>query len=139
MDPVSLIVAALAAGAATGVGESATDAVKDVYGALKSKLLSLFADKPRAQAVLEDHERDPETYAAPMAKQLKQSGAGEDREILVLAEDLLARADPEGTAAGKYAIGSIKADRGGVAAVNIHGDVSAGYRPRSDSARSGDH
>jgi hypothetical protein len=32
MDPVTLIVAALAAGAATGLGDTASTAVKDGYG-----------------------------------------------------------------------------------------------------------
>jgi hypothetical protein len=46
VDPVSLLVTALATGAATGVGETATAAVKDAYGTLKSRVASRFAGNP---------------------------------------------------------------------------------------------
>jgi hypothetical protein len=73
-----------------------------------------------------------------MAKELERSSAGEDDEVIRLAKMVLAETDPQGTAAGKYevgSVGSIKADRGGVAAAIIHGDVSAGYRQPEDSPR----
>lgn len=137
MDPVSLIVVALVAGAAKGVGDSATKAVEESYVALKSRLGRLFEGQPAA-VVLSEHEKDPETYAAPLAKEIERSGAANDPEILEAARRLLAAADPNGTRAGEYTIGSIKADRGGVAAAHIEGGVTAGYRepsapPQSDN------
>jgi len=52
VDPVTLLVTALSTGAATGVGETATTAVKDAYGKLKSLLASRFAGHPSQEVVL---------------------------------------------------------------------------------------
>jgi len=48
MDPVSLIEAALVAGAAASTQDVASQAVKDAYAGLKTLLNRLFADKPKA-------------------------------------------------------------------------------------------
>lgn len=130
MDPVSLVVAALVAGAAKGVGQTAAGAVQDAYGSLKSKVRSLLGGGASTDVVLAEHEEDPQTYEAPLRKKLEAVGvadldAGDD--ILVAAQRVLTAADPEGARAGRYVVGSISADRGGVAAVTIEGDVTAGY------------
>jgi hypothetical protein len=127
MDPVSLIVAALVAGAVKGVGETAAAGVKDAYGALRSRLGKVFEGRPTAQTVLAEHEQDPQTYAAPLAKEIERSGAAESQDVLEAAKAVLAAADPDGTSAGRYHVGSISADRGGVAAAHIEGGVAAGY------------
>ena len=61
MDPVSLVVAALVAGASTGVGETAAQAVKDAYAGLKGLIKRRFAGNAKAEETLADHETDPET------------------------------------------------------------------------------
>lgn len=104
MDPVSLIVAALVAGAAAGAGETATAAVKDAYAGLKKLLFSKFADRRGAEVVLVEHEQDPETYSAPMRKTLETTGAAQDQEVIRAAQQLLALADPAGTEAGSYQV-----------------------------------
>ncbi len=87
MDPVSLIVAALAAGAAAGFKENATAAVKDAYGAIKRLLSSRYKN-----VVLDDLERKPESEAkrASVAEDLSDGGAQEDSELLDLARQLVA-------------------------------------------------
>lgn len=96
MDPVTLIVAALAAGAAAGVGDVATEAIKDAYAGLKASIKRLFAGRPKAEDVLADFEADPDTYEKPLAKQLDAAGAGTDDEIRAAAERLLKLADEAG-------------------------------------------
>ena len=123
VDPVTLVVAALAAGASAGVTDAAAQGVKDAYAALKSLVLRKATGRPDAFAV-EEHAADPKTYEAPVAKLVRESGAAEDAEVLAAARRLLELADPKGTAAGTY---TITASGGrSVAAHTIHGNVSTG-------------
>ncbi|MBD2095943.1 hypothetical protein H6F90_12370 [Trichocoleus sp. FACHB-591] len=85
MDPITIILAALVAGA----GKAAGDAAPDAYKGLKALIQKKFAGKPVAEAMLEEHEKDPETYAAPLKKNLVEAGADEDEEILKAAQELL--------------------------------------------------
>ncbi|MFD1210742.1 hypothetical protein ACFQ36_01635 [Arthrobacter sp. GCM10027362] len=133
MDPVTLIVAALAAGAARSAEGVAEQSLKDAYAGLKNLVKKFFKDRPAAEMVLEEHGTDPATYQAPLEKQVRESGAAQDAQVLEAAKKLLAVADPEGTRAGVYNIGTIKADRGGVAAGHIQGNVHAGYHPTGDN------
>jgi hypothetical protein len=102
VEPVSLIVAALAAGALKGAGETATAAVKDAYTALKNAVAARFAGNPRAELALQEHAEDPETNEKPLAKQVEQSGAATDPRIVELAQELMRLLDADGTKAGTY-------------------------------------
>jgi hypothetical protein len=129
MDPITLIVAALAAGAAAGVGDTASQAIKDAYAGLKALIKRRFAGDAKAEETLADHDADPETYRKPMEKQLTESGTAEDPAVIEAAQKLMKLVDPQGSAAGQYNVASISADRGGIAAAHIEGGASAGYRP----------
>lgn len=96
MEPVTLIMAALAAGASAGIGDAASQAVKDAYSGLKALIKRRFGGSSTAQAIMAEHEADPETYEKPMAKQLEVTGANEDAAILQAAQQLLALADRAG-------------------------------------------
>jgi hypothetical protein len=133
VDPVTLIVAALAAGAAKSIDGVAEQSLMDAYAGLKSLVKKFFKDRPAAEMVLEEHETDPATYQVPLEKQVGECGAAEDAQVLEAAKKLLALADPEGTRAGVYSIGTIRADRGGVAAARIQGEVHAGYHANEDN------
>ena len=85
MDPISLIVTALVQGAA----KAATDVVPDAYKGLRELVRERFAGKPAAEMVLEEHASDPQTYEAPLRKQLEQAALAEDPEVLALARQLL--------------------------------------------------
>jgi hypothetical protein len=103
VDPVTLVVAALAAGASTGLGEVATAAVKDAYAALRS-LLSARLGRGRASEVVEEHAADPDTYDKPVRKVIGESGVADDPEVLAAAQRLMQLTDEAGSAAGKYTI-----------------------------------
>jgi hypothetical protein len=104
MDPVTLIVAALAAGAASGAGEAATTAVKDAYQGLKRLVSARFAGRNPAEVALAEHETDPDTWQAPLARELLQTGTDTDPEVIEAAQRLMALLDQTGTRAGKYTV-----------------------------------
>jgi hypothetical protein len=87
MDPVTLIVAALATGAAAGLKDTAASAIKDAYGALKGWLSRHYGG-----VNVDDLERKPESNAkrASLAEDLADAGAGEDEALLDLARHLVA-------------------------------------------------
>ena len=103
MDPVSLIVTALAAGAGQGITDTASAAVKDAYASLKARVRKRLGGGPSAELVLAKHEQAPETWQAPLMAELADSGAGDDRDLIAAAQALL---DLLGDTAGrgKYAV-----------------------------------
>jgi hypothetical protein len=104
MDPITLIIAALAAGGAAGVRESATSAVSDAYGALKSLVLRKLAGRRDGSLVVARYEEEPEVWKAPLAGELKAAGAEHDQELLEAAQLLMRLVQESGGQAGKYQV-----------------------------------
>jgi hypothetical protein len=104
MDPVTLILGALAAGAVAGVSQTATTAVKDAYTGLKNLVARRLAGRPTAEVALAEHEQDPETWKAPLGKALTEADAATDPQVIEAAERLMALVDPAGATAGKYTV-----------------------------------
>ena len=102
MDPISLIVAALAAGVSTSLKDTAGEAIKDAYAGLKALLKRKAGDQQLAQSVLDKHEQAPEVWQKPLEHELRDAGAGDDEQIVRAAQKLLELADPDGARAGKY-------------------------------------
>lgn len=119
MEPTSLIMAALAAGAKIGLEKTAGNVVLDAYNALKVLIKCKFAGEPKAEMVLSEHEQDPETYETPLKKKLIEAGADKDEEIIKKAQELLKQLEPQAAASGKY---SIQAEQ----IKGIVGDISGG-------------
>jgi len=104
MEPVTLIVAALAAGASLGVKDAASAAVVDAYGALKTLVRERLAGRRDGELVLARHQESPNAWETPLAVELKAVGAGSDSNILRAAQALLSLTDPVGCQQGKYAV-----------------------------------
>lgn len=104
MDPASLILDALATGAARGASEAATDAVSVQYAKLKRLLASWFSGKRSAEVALSEHAADPGIWRAPLEKELVATGASADESIIVAAQDLMALIDQAGAQAGRYQV-----------------------------------
>jgi hypothetical protein len=104
LDPVTLILAALAAGAVKGVGETATTAVKDAYAGLKKLVARRLAGRPTAEVALAEHEQDPERWNAPLGTALTEAEAATDQQVIDAAKRLMALVDPAGSTAGKYTV-----------------------------------
>jgi hypothetical protein len=104
MDPITLILTALAAGAVLGVTDTASAMVKDAYAGLKTLARKRLGDGADAEWVLAKHEKTPEAWQEPLMVGLAGAGADQDRDLIAASEmllDLLARA---GVQAGKYAV-----------------------------------
>jgi len=85
MDPITLILAALAAGIQATAGE----AVKDAYAGLKTLLQRKFTGKPVAEVALVEHEKKPDIWKAPLAQGLQETEADQDQDIIAAAQRLI--------------------------------------------------
>jgi hypothetical protein len=103
MDPITLIVTALAAGAAQGITDSASAMIKDAYASLKARVKKKLDGKPGAELVLAKHEQAPETWQAPLVAELAEAGADRDHELIAAAKALLDLIGEAG-GAGKYTV-----------------------------------
>lgn len=102
MDPVSLIEGALVAGAAASAKDTAGQAIKDAYAGLKTLLSRLFAEKPKAQVIIDEYEADPETYGKPLKKLLTEAHVEHEQEVLEAAQRVMNLVQPQQAALGKY-------------------------------------
>lgn len=89
MDPVSLIVSALTAGAVAALEETAGTAIKDAYQGLVSLLRKKNNKNSEAKAILDDYAKDPNTWQKPLEKSIQESGAAEDKDVLLAAQKIL--------------------------------------------------
>lgn len=136
MDPVTLIVTALVAGAAAGMKDTASSAIKDAYNGLKGLVGRKLAGRPGGELVLDRHEQDPQVWDKPLAQELTTVGAGDDPDLVSAAQALMQLVDAAGSAAGKYQVVAsdhaaaagrdmnITASGGGTAVGTIHGNVT---------------
>jgi hypothetical protein len=85
MEPISLIVGALAAGTAAGLMDSAAGAVKDAYVGLRDLVRRRFAGRKAAETVLAEHEKAPHVWHAPLSAELSAVGADTDAQIIAAA------------------------------------------------------
>jgi len=104
MDPITLIVTALAAGAALGVQDTVSGAVKDAYASLRALVVKRFGGRAAAERVLAQHEDAPQAWREPLAKELVEAGAGRDRALVAAAQAVMSLVDAAGSRAGKYTV-----------------------------------
>ncbi|MGH4015183.1 MAG: hypothetical protein ACRDSL_14930 [Pseudonocardiaceae bacterium] len=104
MDPISLIMGALAAGAASGLADTATGAVKDAYAGLRDLVWRRVEGRRVARTALEEHRRAPQAWQVPLSAELVAVGADTDAQIVAAAQRVMALVDEAGSAAGKYVV-----------------------------------
>ena len=106
MDPITLIVTALAAGAAAGALDTVKDSAKAGLTAAYAKLRGLahkrIAGNQAAEVALAEIQADPETWKAPLAKKLTELDAANDDALVAAAKELMKLVDQAGARAGKY-------------------------------------
>jgi len=94
MDPVTLIVAAIALGASDGVRETTKTAIADGYAAIKRRISDRFGSVSIEVEGLE-REPDEELRRQLLAKKLGQVGADGDSELVALSQALLAAVEQD--------------------------------------------
>ncbi|MEU7584603.1 hypothetical protein AB0B50_44320 [Streptomyces sp. NPDC041068] len=104
MEPVTLVLTALAAGAVAGLKDTAGAAVKDAYMALKGLVSRRIADQPLGEQLVEQYESAADTWREPLRAALLSAGADKDPEVARMAGELLKMTDAEATAASKYTL-----------------------------------
>jgi hypothetical protein len=102
MDPITLIVTALAAGAASGTADAASAAVKDAYASLKALVTKRLGGRAGAELVLSRHEVAPEVWREPLAAELAGAAADRDADLVRAARVLLELAGQ--ASSGKYTV-----------------------------------
>ncbi|MEO7703418.1 MAG: hypothetical protein ABIV92_02135 [Thermoflexales bacterium] len=107
MDPITLIVTAMVAGAAEAAKPSAAQAIKDGYAGLKALILRKLGGAPNAadaNDAIEKVEKKPENAPRQevLQDELKIAGVDEDAEILKLATSLLEAAKGSGASTMTY-------------------------------------
>lgn len=106
MEPVTLILAALAAGASSGALGALTDEAKDAVKAAYANLLGLVkgrvAGRSDAELALDRYPRAPEKWEAVLSDELTGVGADDDAELLAAAKALLELVDQAGAKSGRY-------------------------------------
>jgi hypothetical protein len=104
MDPITLIVTALVAGAALGAQDTMSAMVKDAYTGLKNLVRKRLGGGPGAELVLTRHEQDPETWQPPLMAELAKTGADGDRDLIAAAQALLDLISEADRRTGKYTV-----------------------------------
>ena len=102
MEPISLILAALGAGAIAATKETAQTAVKNAYQGLKTLIKKKFAEQGKEDDsdIVDKHEKklDSEAFKALLKEELINLGVDKDTEIIKLAQELLKQEKPEESA-----------------------------------------
>lgn len=88
LDPITLIVAAVATGAAAGTGDVVKQAITDAYAALKRRISNDYGVVD-AEVLSVESEPEEDLRRQLLAKQLTKVGAGEDEQLVAAAQELL--------------------------------------------------
>jgi len=102
MDPITLIVTALAAGAAAALQDGTKDAVKAAYARLRDRVKRRVNGRPDAELALERHEGAPKKWEGLLTAELTEAGAADDAEVVDAAQALMKLIDEAGARAGEY-------------------------------------
>lgn len=119
MDPITIIVTAVATGAALGLTDTVPQAVKDAYAGLRALVIRKYGDQGDVQDAVAKVEADPGSDArkALLKEELEKTKAAEDAELLKAAQDLLAAAQPENVQQDRQAV-SIVGDKNKVTQIS---------------------
>lgn len=102
MDPITLIVTALAAGAAAALQDGVKDTVKHAYKCLRDCSKKLLAGHPDGELALERNETAPGNWEGVLKSELADAGADHDSDLIGAAQALMRLLDGAGAHGGKY-------------------------------------
>lgn len=138
MDPILMIVKALAAGTARGLKDTGTSALNDAYADLRELVRRRFAAVPAAEAALAEHEKAPEVWQAPLAAALETTGAGVDERIIEAAWRVLELVEASSTPLAGYMVTPLNTQDSQIGKSNKQSNIvraSRRYRRKGKSTR----
>jgi cell division septum initiation protein DivIVA len=89
MEPVSMIIAALGAGAIAATKDTAGTVVKDAYQGLKTLIKKKFEGDVLGQAMVDAKPEEIKQAEGLLKDKITKAAADQDQEIIKLAQDLL--------------------------------------------------
>jgi hypothetical protein len=107
MDPITTaIVAALSAGAASGLTETSKTAITDAYHQLKELLTKKFGAKSEVVQAIDQLEAKPESTGRKetLQEEIIEVKAEQDHEVLTAAQHVLTLLYPQQAGFGKFTI-----------------------------------
>jgi hypothetical protein len=114
MEPVTLILAALAAGASAGTLDALKHDVKEKARAAYAKLRGLVekrvSGRPHGELALAEYASAPQKWEGLLAAELTEAGAARDDDLVAAAKALMELVDRPGSKSGKYNV-TIKGSR----------------------------
>ena len=102
MEPISLIMTALVAGATAAAKPMAETAVKDTYEGLKTLIKRKLEGDTIGKGLVDAEPEKIKKGEELFKDSIKNAGADEDEEIIKLAQKLLKQAKPDESATGKF-------------------------------------
>ena len=108
MDPITLILGAIVAGATTGALDGLKDEVKEkakvAYGKLRGLITKRFQESGTAsgELFLAEYEKNPKAMEQALRMKLTEAGANEDKALVAAAEELDKLVNPQAGTSGKY-------------------------------------
>ena len=102
MEPISLIITALVAGAAAATKDTAAKAVKDSYEGLKMLIKRKFDGDSLAQAMIDAKPEEIKQAEGLLKGKISDAGVDKDEEVLKAAQEIMKKEDPLGFQEGKY-------------------------------------
>jgi hypothetical protein len=102
MDPISLILAALTAGALFVGEKMAGEAVKDAYTALKSLLISRVKAPEERTALIPTESIPPDVWQAKATAILERINAKNDQDLIAAAKTVLTQVNQSQASSGKF-------------------------------------
>src|ERR1700722_13450223 len=115
MEPVTLILAALAAGASAGTLDALKDDVREKAKAAYARLRGLagkrLAGRTHGELALKEYASAPQKWEGLLGAELTEAGAADDAVLAAAAKALMELVDQAGAGAGKYNV-TIKDSKG---------------------------
>ena len=106
MEPVTLILTALAAGASAGTLDALKDDVKEKVKAAYAKLHGLVkkrvSGRPHGELALAEYESAQNKREGLLTAELAEAGAAQDDDLVAAAKALMELVDQTGAKSGKY-------------------------------------
>lgn len=119
MEPITVIVTALVAGAAAALKSTTEQAVKDTYAGFKHLVLDRYGDQGDVGGAVAQLEKKPDSEGrkATLQEELSGTAAGQDQELVDRAVALLKEAEGQSPGITGGLVGQINAAGGKVTVI----------------------